>query len=155
MQSFTPLRCYQPELGKVGTKCVNQLSPLADQEISRPMQHQRALLLDVLDWHKTHRWPRHGLADRRRIGSIVLAALHIGFDIGRRHEPCVMPHLVELACPLMRRCGTLPCQRGKVAERQRTQELSLDQHACGLPPCLLHRRRESETPTSQYRPRLC
>ena len=104
MQSFMPLRCHQPEFGQVGTKCVDQLSPLADQEIPRPVQHQRALLLDALDRHKTHRWPCHGLADRRRIGRIVLAALHVGFDIGRWHEPRVVPELLELARPLVRRC---------------------------------------------------
>ena len=81
MHSFTPLRCHQPKFGKVSTKCVDQLNPLADQQIPRPVQHQHALLLDVLDRYKTHRWPRHGLADRRRVGRVVLAALHIGFDI--------------------------------------------------------------------------
>jgi hypothetical protein len=54
---------------------------LADQQITRPMQHKPALLLDALDRHKSHRWPRDGLADRRCIGCVVLAALHIGFDI--------------------------------------------------------------------------
>src|SRR5215470_6815408 len=104
MHSFTPLRCHQPKLGKVSTKRVDQLSPLADQEIPRPVQHQHTLLLDVFDRHKSHRWPRDRLADRRCIGRVVLAALHIGFDIGRRHEPRVMPKLLELAGPLMRRC---------------------------------------------------
>ena len=44
-QSFTSLRCHQPELGQVGTKGIDQLCPLADQEIPRPVQHQRTLLL--------------------------------------------------------------------------------------------------------------
>ena len=120
MQSFTPLRCHQPELGQVGTKCVDQLRPLADQEIPRPVQHQRALLLDALDRHKTHRWPRDGLADRRRIGRVVLAALHVGFDIGRRHEPRVMPELLELARPLVRRCARFHANE---ARRQIGKEL--------------------------------
>src|SRR5450631_3883149 len=105
MQSFMPLRCHQPELGQMGTKCVDQLSPLADQEIPRSVQHQRALLLDALNRHKTHRWPRDGLADRCRIGRIVLAALHIGFDIGWRHQPRVVSELLELAGPLVCRCA--------------------------------------------------
>src|SRR5262245_60135295 len=42
---------------------------------------------------------------RRRISRVVFAALHIRFDIARRHEPRVMPQLLELACPLMRRCA--------------------------------------------------
>jgi hypothetical protein len=35
------------------------------------VQHKRALLLDVLDRDKTHRWPRDDFADRPRIGSII------------------------------------------------------------------------------------
>src|SRR5262249_30919957 len=133
MQSFTPLRCHQPELGKVRTKCVDQLSPLTDQEVPRPVQHQHALLLDVLDRHKSHRWPRDGLADRRRIGRIVLAALHIGFDIGWRHEPRVMSQLFELACPLMRRCARFHAnaarrQIGKELKNSRSTNALADHH---------------------------
>src|SRR6516164_10155246 len=120
MQSFTPLGCHQSELGKVRTKCVDQLSPLTDQEIAHPVQHQHALLLDVLDRHKSHRWPGDGLADRRCIGRVVLAALHIGFDIGRRHEPRVMPQPPEFACPLMRRCARF---HPNAARRQIGKEL--------------------------------
>ena len=54
LESLMPLRCHQSEFGQVGTKCVDQLCPLPDQEIPRPVQHQRALLLDALDRHKTH-----------------------------------------------------------------------------------------------------
>src|SRR5262249_31786549 len=84
------------------------------------VQHQHALLLAVLDRHKSHRWPRDGLADRRRIGRVVLAALHIGFDIGRRHEPCVMPQPPEFARPLMRRCARF---HANAARRQIGKEL--------------------------------
>src|SRR6185369_724726 len=86
----------------------------------RPVQHQHTLLLDTLDRHKSHRWPRDGLADRRRIGRVVLPALHIGFDIGRWHEPRVMPQLCELAGPLMRRCTRF---HANAARRQIGEEL--------------------------------
>src|SRR5215813_3934931 len=133
MQSFTPLGSHQSELGKVRTKCVDQLSPLTDQEIPRPVQHQHALLLDVLDRHKSHRWPRDGLADRRCIGRVVLAALPIGLDIGRRHEPRVMPQLPELACPLMGRCAGLHAnaarrQIGKELKNSRSTNTLADHH---------------------------
>src|SRR5271169_192909 len=85
------------------------------------MQHQRALLLDALDRHKTHRWPCNGLADCRRIGCIVLAALHVGFDIGWRHKPRIVPELLELACPLVRRCA---CLHANEARRQIGKELN-------------------------------
>src|SRR5262249_24555080 len=133
MQSFTPLRGHQPELGQVGTKCVSQLRPLADQQIPRPVQHQHALLLDALDRHKSHRWPRDGLADRRCIGCVILAALHIGFDIDRRHQPRVMPQLRELACPLMRRCARFQAnaarrQIGKGLKNSRSTNAPADHH---------------------------
>jgi hypothetical protein len=115
--SWTPSAChgwFTPD------SCVDQLSPLPDQKIPRPMQHQHALLLDVLDRHKSHRWPRHGLADRRCIGSVILAALYIGFDIGRRHEPRVMPQLPQLASPLMRCCARF---HANAARRQLGKEL--------------------------------
>src|SRR5450631_2714503 len=97
------------------------------------MQHQRALLLDALDRHKTHRWPRDSLADRRRIGSVILATLHVGFDIGRWHEPRVVPELLELACPLVRRCARFHTnearrQIGKEIKNLRSTNTPADHH---------------------------
>jgi hypothetical protein len=42
------------------------------------------------------------LADRRGIGRIGLAALHIGLDAGRRHDPHLVAGLEEPTRPAMR-----------------------------------------------------
>jgi hypothetical protein len=49
--------------------------PLLDQQLSLFVQHQRRLLLLALDRHEVHVGPRHGLADRGRVGGVVLTAL--------------------------------------------------------------------------------
>ena len=60
---------------------VRQHRLLLDQKRSGRMQGQDALLLHVLGWHELHAGPRGGIADRRRIGRIVLLSLlHEGFD---------------------------------------------------------------------------
>jgi hypothetical protein len=51
------------------------LRTLTDQEVSRPVQHQGALLLGAFDRHEAHRRPCYRLADCLGIGGIVLAAL--------------------------------------------------------------------------------
>jgi hypothetical protein len=58
---------------------------------------------------------RYRLADRCRISRIVFAAFDVGFDIGRKHEPRVVPELLEFACPLMCRCT---CFHANEARRQ-------------------------------------
>lgn len=47
-----------------------------------------------LDLDKPHGWPRH------RIG---LAALHIGFDAGRRYQPHVVAQVAQFTPPMMDR----------------------------------------------------
>src|SRR3954469_23275287 len=66
---------------------VDELGALADEEITRPMQRQRGLLLDRLDRYETHGRSGDRLADRLRITGISLAPLHVGLDVGRRHQP--------------------------------------------------------------------
>ena len=40
-----------------------------------------SLLLDGLDGHEPHRWPRHGLAYRCRVRRIVLLPLDVGLHV--------------------------------------------------------------------------
>jgi hypothetical protein len=97
------------------------------------VQHQRTLLLDALDRYKTHRWPCDSLADRRRIGRVVLTALQVGFDIDRRHKPRVMPKLLELARPMVRRGTRLHANKarpqfGKELKNLRSTNTPADYH---------------------------
>jgi hypothetical protein len=49
----------------------------------------------------THRRAHGCFANRFCIGSIVLLALHEGFDVGRRDQPNVMAQLADLSSPKM------------------------------------------------------
>ena len=91
-----------PELGQQTTQHVHKLRTLPHQQIARPMQRQRRLLLGRLHRHEAHGWPRHRLADRLSIPCIRLAPLHIGLHVGWRHQPHLVAKLCQLARPMMR-----------------------------------------------------
>src|SRR5262245_46235476 len=67
------------------------------------MLHQPALLRGRLHLHKSHRRPANRLADRLRIGRIVLVALDIGLHVLRWHQPNLMAEPRQLTGPVVRR----------------------------------------------------
>jgi hypothetical protein len=81
----------------------------ASSAISSPrfVQHQRRLLLLALDQHEAHAGPRHGRADRGRVGGVVLTALDIGLDVNRRDQTHLVTHRPQFARPIMRRAASL------------------------------------------------
>ena len=95
------------ELGQESPDHVDELGALADEEITRPMQRQRGLLLDRLDRYEAHGRSGDRLADRLRIPGISLAPLHVGLDVGRRHQP----HLVTETDPALG-LSVFPCAGG-------------------------------------------
>ena len=105
--AFESLRDVDAELGQQAADHVHQLRALLDQQIARPVHRQRRLLLGRLHRHEPHRRACHRLADRFRIGRVGLAALHIGLDVGRRHQAHLMAQLDQLARPVMRRAARL------------------------------------------------
>ena len=90
------------KLGHVSSDRINQGRTLTHEQLSGSMQHQHRLLLFRLDRNKTHRWPRHCLADRFRVRRIVLVPLDVGLHISGRHQPHVVPKLRDLPRPVMR-----------------------------------------------------
>src|SRR5271169_3439876 len=101
---------------------------LANQEMTRPMQHQAALLLRRLGLNKAHRWPPHGLADCLGVGHVVLLPLDVGLYIGRRHQPHAVSERFELARPMMRRrtgFDTNQARRKLLEQRQNVAPLQL------------------------------
>jgi esterase/lipase superfamily enzyme len=66
------------------------------------VQDQHALLLFALHRHKAHVRPRHRLADSLRIGRVVLAALEVGLDVARRHQPDLMAKRRQFRGPMVR-----------------------------------------------------
>jgi hypothetical protein len=65
------------------------------------MQRQQGPLFSVLDRHKSHRRPRNCLADRFRIGRVVLVRLNVRLDELRRHQLYGMPLLHQFSGPKM------------------------------------------------------
>ena len=98
--------------------CV-RLHALANQKAPRPVEHQRALLLGALNRHEAHRRPCDCLADRSGIGSIVLAALHVGLHLARWHQSHIVAKLSQLASPVLRRGARLHADeaRQQLAEK--------------------------------------
>ena len=66
------------------------------------MQRLEILLVYLLDWHKLHGGPCHGLTDGFGIGWIILIRFHIGLDELRRNEFHRMAMFAKTACPIMR-----------------------------------------------------
>ena len=74
--------------------------------------------------HEPHGGTRHRLADRLRVPSISLAALHIGLHVGWWHQPHVMAELCQLTRPTnlvedLERAGRRPAWRRRAAASPR------------------------------------
>jgi hypothetical protein len=67
------------------------------------MQQLARLLLRRLDRHKSHRRALNSLANRCRIGGIVLIALDVRLHVLRRHQPHLVPKRTQLARPVVGR----------------------------------------------------
>jgi hypothetical protein len=119
----------ETELGEVPG--VDELGSLPNQQLARPVHGQCRLLLFRLDRHEAHGRPRHGLADRRSVGRVVLATLHVGLDVLGRHEPHLMAQRAQLARPAVRGGACLHAdqaagQRGEVGDDLSAPEPALD-----------------------------
>src|SRR4051794_38385847 len=66
-----------------------------------------ACLLDRLDRDEAHAWSGDRLADRLGIAGISLAPLHVGLDVGRRHQPHLVTETGQLSRPMMARAAGL------------------------------------------------
>lgn len=100
------------------TDRVRDLDALTDQDRPGPMQHHDALLLGRLHRYEPHGRPSDRLADRLRVGHVVLLALHVGLHIARRHQAHIVTELDQFARPVMRgSAGLDPHQtRSELAE---------------------------------------
>jgi hypothetical protein len=71
------------------------------------MQDQNRLALHALHRHEPHRRPPHRFAHPFGIAPIVLVALHVRLHIGRRHQPSLVPELLNNPTPVMRATARL------------------------------------------------
>ena len=86
--------------------------------------HQGCLLFDGLHGHEPHAWPRDRLADRRRIGRIVLLPPDVGFDIAWWHQLHGMTEFHQLTRPKVR------CRTGLHTDEARLQLPEKLEHLC-------------------------
>jgi hypothetical protein len=100
-------RHLDPELGEQAADHVHQLRALLDQQVARPVQRQRRLLLGRLHRHKAHARARHRLADGSGVVRIGLTALHIRLHVSGRHQPNLMAELRQFPGPVMGRAARL------------------------------------------------
>src|SRR5215472_6074096 len=94
---------HYAELAEVRAQCVDGLCALTDEEIAHAVLHELCLLLRSLYRHSADCRTLDRLTARRSIDRIVLVALDIGLHILGRHQPHIVPELLELARPIMGR----------------------------------------------------
>jgi hypothetical protein len=95
------LRRHDSELRQMCPQRVHQHRALTHQLLAATMQQCRRLLLCRLDRHKSHRRALNRLANRFRIGGIMLIALDVRLHVLRRHQPHLVPKRTQLARPVM------------------------------------------------------
>jgi hypothetical protein len=86
---------------------VDELGALANQPLALARQHQSRLLVRRFRRHEAHLRPACRLAQRRRIGRIVLAARHIGLGELWRDQPHRVSEPTQFTGPMMRRPARL------------------------------------------------
>ena len=124
------LWCNPAILGQETAKRVDGLRALTHDEIPRSEHCRAGLLLFALDRHKPHGRALRRLADRLRIGGIVLLPLYVRLHILWRDQANVMAHALQLARPVMRAAARLHRHRGISAAQQITTPASLVR-SCG------------------------
>jgi hypothetical protein len=105
LDTVTPDRRNDPELGKMGPDCIDHRGLLADEQMAGAVKHQTALLLGGLGWYKPHVGPADRFANGLCVSRIVLLPLDVGLHIGGRHQPHGVTQCLELARPMVRRAA--------------------------------------------------
>ena len=127
LEPFAPLRSHNAKLGQMRPQGIDHLGPLPHQKIARSMQHQLALLLGRFNLHKTHGRPPHRLADRLRVGGIVLVALDVGLHVFGRHQPHLVTKLRQFTRPIMGRSARLHADKARPQRLKERQHLAAPQ----------------------------
>src|SRR5258706_13812364 len=128
LDTVTPDRRNDPELGKMGPNCIDHRGLLTDEQMAGAVEHQAALLLGGLGRYKPHVGPGDCLANGLCVSRIVLLPLDVGLHIGRRDQPHGVTQCLQLARPVVRRgAGFDTDQTGRqlLEERQDVAALQL------------------------------
>ncbi|MBA7592789.1 hypothetical protein ES708_34983 [subsurface metagenome] len=96
-----PLANDVSKLGEVPAQRVDQLGPLTHEQVARTEHHCRSLSLRALALDEPHRRALRRLANRFRVGHVVLLPLHKRLHVGWWDEPRVVTCHGYLARPVM------------------------------------------------------
>lgn len=122
LQILDPLGDNNTEFGKVRADCIHRHVLLSDKQLTRPMKHQRALLLHRFHWHEAHGRSRHCLADCFSIGCVFLVTLDVWLDILRWQQTHIMTERYDFPSPMVRgRAGLDADRQAFIAREGRTQ----------------------------------
>jgi hypothetical protein len=88
------------------------------------VQHLHILLFHGVEADKAHRRAAHRLRDAGGIVRIVLVALHVGFDVLRRHQLRGEAEPIQLARPVMRAPGGFDPDHTRRQGREEPQHLA-------------------------------
>src|SRR5262249_39493660 len=114
------LRRDHAELGQMPAQSVHHTRTLAYQPLPATVQQHGSLLVSRLDRHKAHCRAPNSLADRFRIGGIVLIALDVRLHVLRRHQSHLVAKRAQLPRPVVRRRARLqPNQTGRQSTEER------------------------------------
>ncbi|SAY46668.1 hypothetical protein KRIGEM_03466 [Komagataeibacter rhaeticus] len=91
----------QSEFGSISPDGVGQLRTSANEPLPHADKHEGCLLLNRLDWHKTHGWTAHRLTEGLGICRIILAAPDVRFDKLWRHQPHFVAERAKGSGPVM------------------------------------------------------
>src|SRR6202035_337709 len=113
LNTVTPDRCNDPELGKMGPDCIDHRGLLTDEQMTGAVEHQATLLLGGLGWHEPHVGPGDRLANGLRISRVILLPLDVRLHIGRRYQPHLVAQRLQLARPMVRRGAGLNADQAR------------------------------------------
>src|SRR5215472_15736974 len=128
------LRRDHAELGQMPAQSVHQTRTLAHQPLPATVQQHSSLLVSRLDRHKAHRRAPYRLADRLRIGGIVLVALDVRLHVSRWHQSHLVPKRAQLSRPVVRR-------RARLQANQTWRQLTEERQNLRTPKLLAQNRR--------------
>ena len=118
-----PTPYLNAELRQQTADHVDQLGALLDEEVPRPMDRQRRLLLTRLDRDVPHRRARYRLADRLGVARVGLPALDVRLHIGRGHQTHFVAKLADLARPIVARPACLDAHQTRIEPLKKPQHL--------------------------------
>ena len=86
---------------QVAPQGIDYLGALAHQQVTRAKYQRTCLCRCVFHRHKPHRWPLRRLANRFRIGRVILLPLYKWLHVFGCDQLYSMPQLGDLPTPMM------------------------------------------------------